>query len=149
MSGWIQATTQQNTITEVFNNFGRSEDDMVWHGIVKKGDFLLLLTWFYAQLAQLECIGWSCDKLSGKQKKAIFCHYVHWWRTVRWENFGRQYLRLCITGNLREDVFIASPNRQYLGILFPTIPATTIPEWLPSRILTWAFSSSFSSGLGS
>ena len=31
-----------------------------------------------------------------------------------------------------DEVFMASPNKQYLGHLFPTMPATTIPLWLPS-----------------
>lgn len=33
-----------------------------------------------------------------------------------------------LVDSMREAVFTESPNRQYLGILSPTIPATTAPE---------------------
>ena len=33
--------------------------------------------------------------------------------------------------SILEAVFTVSPNKQYLGILIPTMPATTLPEWMP------------------
>lgn len=36
--------------------------------------------------------------------------------------------------SILEAVFTVSPNRQYLGILDPTIPATTGPVWAPDLI---------------
>lgn len=36
--------------------------------------------------------------------------------------------------SMREAVLTVSPNKQYRGILVPTIPATTGPVWMPLRI---------------
>lgn len=38
---------------------------------------------------------------------------------------------------MREAVFTESPKRQYRGIFSPTMPATTAPEWTPTRIERW------------
>ena len=37
--------------------------------------------------------------------------------------------------SMRAATLTVSPNRQYLGIVVPTTPATTGPEWTPIRIL--------------
>ncbi len=59
-------------------------------------------------------------------------------------------VRMCDTNmytcSLHSRMNVTLPNRQYLGILFPTIPATTMPLWQPSLIRTC---SPFFSGLGS
>lgn len=36
--------------------------------------------------------------------------------------------------SIRDAVLTVSPNKQYLGILIPTTPATTGPLWNPTRI---------------
>jgi len=41
--------------------------------------------------------------------------------------------------SIRLDVFTVSPNRQYLGILEPTTPATTDPECIPMRSFNCSF----------
>lgn len=40
-----------------------------------------------------------------------------------------------LVDSILEAVLTLSPNRQYLGILSPTMPATTAPEWTPTLIL--------------
>lgn len=36
--------------------------------------------------------------------------------------------------SILDAVFTVSPNKQYLGIFWPTTPATTGPVWMPTRI---------------
>lgn len=42
-----------------------------------------------------------------------------------------------LVASMRDAVFTESPNKQYLGIFKPTIPATTAPLWTPTRIWRW------------
>ena len=59
------------------------------------------------------------------------CHYANTYPHVVW-------LMLILPGTLlasRTDAMVTvDPKRQYLGIFWPTIPATHSPEWIPVRI---------------
>lgn len=58
------------------------------------------------------------------------------------DNSSRVDCDMCIciawlVASMRDAVFTESPNKQYLGIFKPTIPATTAPLWTPTRIWRW------------
>lgn len=42
-----------------------------------------------------------------------------------------------LVASIRAAVLTESPKRQYRGIFKPTIPATTAPLWMPTRIWRW------------
>ena len=58
------------------------------------------------------------------------------------DNNSRVDCDMCIciawlVASMRDAVFTESPNKQYRGIFKPTIPATTAPLWMPTRIWRW------------
>lgn len=42
-----------------------------------------------------------------------------------------------LVASIRAAVLTESPKRQYRGIFKPTMPATTAPLWMPTRIWRW------------
>jgi hypothetical protein len=89
----------------------------------------LSLDFYFSSFFHLESFSLQRSEIWKWYKQKVCCNIDYLWVVgLKWIFAGSPWL------SIRDAVFTVSPKRQYLGIFWPTTPATTGPVCIPTRI---------------